>query len=329
MPVISLEKREHIVHLIKAGWTQRGIANHLKISRCAIQNILKKYNSGLGLTNRNKGKIAKLSKRDQRRIIVKAKQRPHMTANQLRQECGVSNDVSVDTVKRILRKASLFGRIACRKPFLNKKHKQKRLQWCREKLRWTVVDWNRIIFSDESKIDLHTRGRQFVRRSPGKQLVAKYLHQTFKFSPSIMVFGAIRSDGKRYLRKLDGTVNANYYQSVLDDALPHMYTTRYIFQQDGAKIHTAHSTLAYLERKCIRVLPNWPPQSPDMSIIENLWSMLKKNVKERCPTNVQQLWQFAKEEWDAIPDSVITKLYESLPCRAAAVVRSRGGHTKY
>ena len=75
------------------------------------------------------------------------------------------------------------------------------------------------------------------------------------------------------------------------------------------------------------MLPRWPAQSPDLSPIENLWEILKINVKKRAPTTLDELWSVTKEEFMLIPDVMFTKLYESMPKRVAMVIANRGSHT--
>ena len=92
---------------------------------------------------------------------------------------------------------------------------------------------------------------------------------------------------------------------------------------DNAPYHKSASTLAYLEKKNVCLLSDWPPQSPDLNKIE------KKKVTERCPRNAGELCAFAKKEWDAILNTSILNLYASIPKRLKAIIKSNSRNCKY
>ena len=70
-------------------------------------------------------------------------------------------------------------------------------------------------------------------------------------------------------------------------------------------------------------------QSPDLNIIEGLWSELKATVVKRRPANVEELWQICEEEWARISVEKIKKLYQSLPRRIEQVIKMTGRTTNY
>ena len=84
----------------------------------------------------------------------------------------------------------------------------------------------------------------------------------------------------------------------------------------------------FLERGTIQ-RKFWPPQSPDLNIIENLWHILKKNVIRRSPETLEQLWTFTEEEFYRIPNFYIKTLYASIPRRIQGILKNKGYPTKY
>ena len=68
--------------------------------------------------------------------------------------------VSKTTLHRQLKEVNLFSRIRHRKPFLKPCHKAARLHWARKYANWTVEDWIKVIWSDESSIVLGWKSRR-------------------------------------------------------------------------------------------------------------------------------------------------------------------------
>lgn len=293
MPVISKYKRQRIIDLAEADVSQREIAKLLNISRGGVQCFLKRYRECGDITNKTKNQNRKkLTERDERKLCITSKRNPKMVASELRAACNLTH-VSVDTVKRTLRKYGQMGRIACRKPSLNMRQKKLRLKFSKNCANFSINDWSKIIFSDESKIELEPSTRQYVRRKvTDNKFAEKYVNTTKKFRKSIMIWGAIRYDGKRVLVRCNGNVDQYEYQRILDVGLPQICNNRFKLQQDGASSHRAYSTKQYFTRKSIRLFDQpWPPQSPDLSIIENIWDLLKEMIKNHKATSEDELWK--------------------------------------
>ena len=75
----------------------------------------------------------------------------------------------------------------------------------------------------------------------------------------------------------------------------------------------------------------WPAQSPDPNPIEHLWVDLKKAPRKHAtpPKGVHELWERVVEEWNKIPPETCQNLIESMPRSVQAVIKAKGGHTKY
>ena len=84
----------------------------------------------------------------------------------------------------------------------------------------------------------------------------------------------------------------------------------------------------WLKDNEVKVL-DWPSQSPDLNLIENLWTKLKKCVRATRPTNLTQLHQLCQEEWAKIHPTYCGKLVEGYPKCLIQVKQFKGNATKY
>ena len=69
---------------------------------------------------------------------------------------------------------------------------------------------------------------------------------------------------------------------------------------------------------------DWPSNSPDLNPIENLWSIVKRNVEKKMPKNISDLQHFMIEEWNDIPQSTLIGLVRSMKHRCELVIESNG-----
>ena len=104
------------------------------------------------------------------------------------------------------------------------------------------------------------------------------------------------------------------------------------FVQDGAPAHAAKATQAWYKRN----LPNfiektsWPPDSPDINPVENLWSIMDEVVyKDPTPKTTKDLKRRLKQAWKNIPLSTLCDLSHSMPQWLQNVIKNKGGHTGY
>ncbi len=77
------------------------------------------------------------------------------------------------------------------KPLLNQRQRQKHLTWAVEKKNWTVAQWSKVLFSDESKfcISFGNQGPTVWRKS-GEVQNPCCLKSSVKFPQSVMIWAA-------------------------------------------------------------------------------------------------------------------------------------------
>ena len=88
--------------------------------------------------------------------------------------------------------------------------------------------------------------------------------------------------------------------------------------------------MAFFAAQNVNVL-TWPPLSPDLSPIENMWGIVKRRVVEKQPQTAAELERVAKREWRrANADRhLLDSLFGSMENRLREVLRLGGGKTKY
>lgn len=142
-------------------------------------------------------------------------------------------------------------------------------------------------------------------------------------------------------------MDAAMYKDILEtnllpfarDKLP----SKWMFLQDNDSKHTSGLMMGVVRKlrdgRKLR-LPGWfslnkvhlhrtPSRSPDLNVIENCWAMVKQKLKGERFRNKNELWEAAKEAWNAISSEKLISLVDSMPKRIHAVICARGGHTKY
>ena len=194
------------------------------------------------------------------------------------------------------------------------------------------------MWSDETKINcLGSDGCKWVWKKPGEGLSDRIVEGTVKFGGgSMMIWGCMTWNGVGYATKIDGRMDGDLYLQILKDELQEslqyygLNPPDVIFQQDNDPKHTCKKVKEWLDEQEFRTMV-WPAQSPDLNPIEHTWGYLKRRLAEyeHPPSGMEELWDRIQVEWEKIPAEECQKLIESMPRRVQAVLKAKGGYTKY
>src|SRR5713101_766101 len=331
---ISSAQKENILSLASHGHSTCSIAKKTGLGKSTVirtlHNILPNHQMP------SSGCPSKLSSRAQHAILSQITMGKVSNAVQATKHINtiIPHPVSSQTVRNVLKKHSFKAVTKKKKPLLSAMHRKKCLAFALKYKEWTVEDWKRDIWSDETKIKQDWVRWEAVGVEAGGGGV------DFKGgSGDCEVWGrkdyGMGWEGVGQLAEVEGRMDGDQYVAILEDHLvpsieeSGIFEEEAIFQQDNDPKHTSKKAKKWMEDHNISLL-DWPPQSPDLNPIEHLWKHIKSELTKypTQPKGVWEIWERVAEVWDKIRPEVCQNLIESMPRRVKQVIKAKGGHTK-
>ena len=269
-------------------------------------------------------------------IVVVAEVEPHhSTPKQVKRKLDLQ--VSPRTVRRRLDEAGLFGRVEREEHELSDYDRQRRLAFANGYKHWAVQQWERVIFSDEKHFTLGQHGQRWVQRPKGQAYNPKYTHVKNENSALVTLWGCFAAHEIGQAEIFEGDINGKLYCRILEGNLKPTYNKffpqgergeQWYFQQDNDPSHKCAAARQWFHRNGVTVL-DFPPWSPDLNPIENLWSQLDKAVDTHNATDEAELEQAIEYEWSRIDTHYLCKLAHSMPTRLQMVIDNKGHKIHY
>ena len=339
MKPTTSSQRSSVINLLKEGFSVHQIESKTGLGKSTIGRIKKEVDSDK--ENSKGGHPSKLTSKDKhvllRQITIgkldNAVQATHFINH------AIPSPVCPQTVRNALKENNFCCIVKSKRPLLKAIHCQKHLKFAQIHVNWTVEDWKRILWSDETKINrIGSDGRVYTWKPRGEAISDRTTLPTVKHGGgnNLMVWGCMGWNGVGTLTEVEGKMNADQYCEILEHGVDESFENlempegERIFQQDNDPKHTSKKAQQWFLDNGIEVL-EWPPQSPDINPIEHLWTHLKRqmNTYETPPKGAFELWERLAKEWTEIPPETCQRLIESMPRRMEAVIKAKGGHTKY
>jgi transposase len=322
------------------GAPVKSIVERLGVPKRTVHNWIK---SGRTHALSRLGRPRIITERDKRRIkrLIKSnRETRRLSANAIIEKLDLQ--VTEPTLIKTLNEMKLFHRIARRRPYLTVKDRKRQLEHAKKFKDWTVDDFKRVIYTDETSFHVGMRrgSVDWIWRSADEEFHPDCIDYTKRPKNGIMFWGAFRwgkmgpglffnvpkgehINSKMYRDQvLAGPLNDFWTESFLDVADP-------LVMEDNAPVHKGVANTCRKELG-MTIHPH-PPNSPDLNPIENIWAWVKYRLAKDYPyiTSEAQLREAVQKICDSIPNDYFNKFIESMPDRYAAVVKAHGGSTRY
>ena len=189
-----------VAHLVGRPWS-------------TVKNFLVRATERQSLANLPRsGRPEILTKRQRRAILRAVRKDRQLTHEEVRRQHAPN--VSLITVRRLLRQHHLRKWLAKKRPKLTEQHAAKRLAWALEYRSFTVDDWEGVIFSDECSVEKSPTGSQaWVFRLPSEKWNRScILPKKCRKETSLMVWSCFYGKTRGPLvAHPEKSVNANVY----------------------------------------------------------------------------------------------------------------------
>jgi transposase len=336
-------ERARIWERYECGHSVTAVAKHFNRPRSTVSSIInrtKKEQRFDFLTKPRPAPPKKTTDRQDRALIRYADANPRCSLKLLATPSKSGIKLGRNTVRKILKEYGKAKRIPRKKPWLRGENRKRRLTWTRvEKKR--KRDWNTVYWSDEVTFYVGENNNVFyVTRGANEEFLEKNLKPTFKSRRlKVGVWSCFCGEdmGPLVIIPKGGTMTAQRYIKVLKKhfipfyrRMVRKYGSEVVMQENNTSWYKAGAVRAFLKAQKVKYL-SWPPQSPDLTPIENLWKQIKGRIghMEERPKTVAQMEQALREVWPQITKESLLILNRSMERRLDTVIKNKGGATKY
>lgn len=333
---LTLVQRSAIVTLYLYGRDRSEIARLIPCHVNTVGHWIRAWQQRRDLSDAERSGRPRITTAETDESIVDfAEEKKFTTPHDIRMQMEL--DLSDRTIRRRLDEGGLHGRVARSEPHYRPDDIKRRLSFARGFSWMTEAHWELIIFSDETHFDRFGHGRPWVQRPEGEAFDPQYMTQRTENFESVGLWACFCARGIGQAEIYVGEYKSKQYCSMLQanllDTANHFYVQDghrdpWQLLQDNAPQHSSYFTSVWLHNHGVSVL-EFPPYSPDLNPIENLFHVLKQRVFAHFPHTAAEVEAAITAEWEHLPPSLLLTLAHSMPARLKAVIENEGHMTKY
>lgn len=237
---------------------------------------------------------------------------------------------------------------------LTETHKAQRLHFA---LANKTRNWRNVLFTDRKRFEFKYPGSpigpvEWVEQGQRREVVTSTNPMSLNLYMGISVFGVTschfvagtskhKSNYTTKKGKPSKNICASEYKVVLENTLlpegEKMFrqqgVSRWFLQQDNDRSHKEATNIVKRWNKqglhCVEVLKDWPPNSPDLNLIENVWGHVQMKVNKKGCSTFEEFTQAVLNEMRALSTGYLQRLYASMNTRLAQVIDKGGDRISY
>ena len=97
----------------------------------------------------------------------------------------------------------------------------------------------------------------------------------------------------------------------------------FLYQLDDTRYHVSQQVQTKLHELGVKLL-EWPAKSPDLNVVEHLWSIIDNKLKLKSISTVKELIEALSTEWLSIKPGLCNKLVFSIPKKIHRCIANNG-----
>ena len=154
---------------------------------------------------------------------------------------------------------------------------------------------------------------------------------TIKHPLKLHIWGCFSSKGFGEIFMFTQNLNSDLLCTIYERALlpsAEIWFDDWILQEDNDPKHMAKKSQKWKVEHNVHRMP-WPAQSPDLNPIENVWKVLKGQLRHYHPRTLIGLKRCVSDIWRQFSIEYAKNLVNSMSSRLQACISSNGGFTPY
>ena len=322
------DKIRFLVLYLDAKLCAREIAKAIDRPEGTIEGWIKRTKNGedIRIVKKRGGVKNPITEETENKIIQLLRENPQ--GSSLKKLAVRIGGISTTSIRRILSKKGFKYKGFDKGIIYTAEERVNRVEFCKRML----LDEGKVIyqtfFSDEMSIELNRVYQAKTWQLPTENIRMKKATEYVKLN----CWGAISAQGATSLDIYEKSLNGSLYQELIKRHTAEMEKIfpdgEFYFLQDNHPAHQKSEDWVRKEQKLKLIV--LPKRSPDLNIIENLWSALKGRVVSDSPTNEKEMRTSLLKNWELLTrEDRLLPYFEGLHRRYMLCIVKEGHKFRY